>query len=531
MKNTVLKLQNLSAGYNGDDVIRDISFEVGTGEIFALVGESGSGKSTVLKTIMGLPSNGVRISDGGLTFNGQNLTDLSAEERRQLLGKKLCTVFQNPATSMNPIRKIRSQFLDTMRSHNRSDTEKSLSAIRTAFVKLGLGDADRVLDCCPFELSGGMCQRVSLAMAMVMEPTLILADEPTSALDVMNQRQVIEEFRILREECRASILLVTHNISLASHIADRVAIMHRGEIVECGVTGEVLNSPQNSYTKKLISDVPCLRTAYPVHNYSSKFLEVSNVTKRYRVAERTIEAVRDVGFTLSHGEVLGIVGESGSGKSTLSRQLLQLEKTDEGSIRYDGEEVTAMNRRSLCTLYRRAQMVFQIPLTSFDQNKRIRVTMRDAVRNLTNRKRKNAADEYINELMCRVGLTPELADRYPWEISGGQCQRAAIARALVAEPELLICDEATSALDVSSQARIADLLRSLVRKSNMSMIFISHDIALVSGLCHTVMVMKDGQCVEYGSVEKVIATPESKYTMELLKASSFCYKDQLFCSL
>lgn len=522
MNSTVLKLHKLSAGYNEDDVIRDISFDVGVGEIFALVGESGSGKSTVLKTIMGLPSNRVRTSGGGIAFNGQNLTELSSEERRKLLGDKLCTVFQNPATSMNPIRKIRSQFLDTMRSHKRFDTEKSLVAIRTAFIKLGLGDADRVLDCCPFELSGGMCQRVALAMAMVMEPTLILADEPTSALDVMTQRQVIEEFRILRKECRASILLVTHNISLASHIADRVAIMHRGEIVECGVTKEVLNSPQHSYTKKLISDVPCLRAAYPVLNNSSKFLEVSSVTKRYRIAERTIEAVRDVGFTLSRGEVLGIVGESGSGKSTLSRQLLQLEKTDEGSIRYEREDVTAMNRRSLRSLYRRAQMVFQIPLTSFDQNKRIRATMRDAVCNLTDRKIKNAADAYINDLMYRVGLAPELADRYPWEISGGQCQRAAIARALVAEPELLICDEATSALDVSSQARIADLLRSLVRESNMSMIFISHDIALVSGLCNTVMVMKNGRCVEYGPVEKIITAPESEYTMELLKASSFC---------
>ncbi|WP_319760123.1 ABC transporter ATP-binding protein [Maridesulfovibrio sp.] len=522
MKNTVLELQKLSAGYNGKNVIRDISFDVGAGEIFALVGESGSGKSTVLKTIMGLPSNGVRTSGGAIKFNGRNLTELSAEERRKLLGDKLCTVFQNPATSMNPIRKIRSQFLDTMRSHKRFDTEKSLAAIRTAFIKIGLGDADRVLDCCPFELSGGMCQRVALAMAMVMEPTLILADEPTSALDVMNQRQVIEEFRILREECGASILLVTHNISLASHIADRVAIMHCGEIVECGVTGEVLKSPQHSYTKKLISDVPCLRAAYPAYNYSSKFLEVSSVTKRYCIAERTIDAVRNVGFSLSRGEVLGIVGESGSGKSTLSRQLLQLENTDEGSIKYEGEEVTAMNRRSLRNLYRRAQMVFQIPLTSFDQNKRIRVTMRDAARNLTDRKRKSAADEYINDLMHRVGLTPELADRYPWEISGGQCQRAAIARALIAEPELLICDEATSALDVSSQARIADLLRSLVRECNMSMIFISHDIALVSGLCHTVMVMKDGQCVEYGPVEKIITAPENGYTMELLKASSFC---------
>ncbi|WP_051261102.1 ATP-binding cassette domain-containing protein [Desulfovibrio inopinatus] len=330
MKDTVLNLRNLCAGYNGKNVVSDISFEVGAGEIFALVGESGSGKSTILKAIMGLPSNDVRISSGSIIFNGLNMAELSFEDRRKLLGEKLCTVFQNPATSMNPIRKIRSQFLDTMRSHKRIDPPKALAAIRTVFNKLGLGDTDRVLDCCPFEFSGGMCQRVVLALAMVMEPVLILADEPTSALDVMNQRQVIDEFRILREECRASIILVTHNVSLASHIADRTAIMFQGEIVECGPTRQILHSPKHAYTKKLISDVPRIRAISLPHSFASKLLEVSNVTKRYNVAEQTVDAIQNVGFTLTRGEVLGIVGESGSGKSTLSRQLLQLEKTDEG---------------------------------------------------------------------------------------------------------------------------------------------------------------------------------------------------------
>lgn len=523
MKNTLLKLQNLSAGYNGEDVIQDISFKVGEGEIFALVGESGSGKSTVLKAITALPSSGVRITGGSITFNGMNMAEHSTEERRKLLGEKLCMVFQNPGASMNPIRKIGSQFLDTIRSHKRVETGKALAAIRTVFMKLGLGNADRILDCCPFELSGGMCQRVALALAMVMEPSLILADEPTSALDVMNQRQVIDEFRILRKECGASIILVTHNISLASHLSDRTAIMKHGVIVECGATREVLTSPQHAYTKKLISDVPRTRTVYPVHSFTTKLLEVSRVTKRYSTAERIIEAVRDVGFMLARGEVLGIVGESGSGKSTLSRQLLQLEKTDEGSIRYEGKEITAMNRDALRKFYRRAQMVFQIPLNSFDQHKRIRTTLRDAVRNLTDRKTSVAVDAHINELMFRVGLAPELADRYPWELSGGQCQRAAIARALAARPELLICDEATSALDVSAQAQIVELLRILVQDSNMSMIFISHDIALVSGLCNRVMVMKSGRCVEYGLAKKVITSPESEYTRALLEAAELCY--------
>lgn len=518
-KKSLLELQDVTAGYRDESAIQNISFEVRTREIFALVGESGSGKSTILKAIMGLPSSGVRISHGAIIFNEQNMAELSAEQHRKILGEQLCTVFQNPAISMNPIRKIRHQFLDTIRSHKQIDPQEALTAIRAVFNKLGLGDADRVLNCCPFELSGGMCQRVALALAMVMEPDLILADEPTSALDVVNQRQVIDEFRILREAFGASVLLVTHDISLASHLADKTAIVHQGNIVECGPTREILISPRHPYTKKLIADVPRIQANHSPHKFAPELIKVSGVTKHYFTANQTIEAVTDVGFTLARGEVLGIVGESGSGKSTLSRQILQLEKTDKGSIRLENEEITDMSSRNLRKIYRRTQMVFQIPLASFDPKKKIRVTMRDAVRNLTALKRKKAADEHINELMHKVGLTSEMADRYPWELSGGQCQRAAIARALAANPDLLICDEATSALDVSSQAQIIELLRSLVQKSDMSMIFISHDIALVSSLCNTIMVMKKGLCVEYGSVERVINAPESEYTKDLLKAS------------
>lgn len=518
---SLLQINSLSAGYNGENVIQDITFDIRAGEILALVGESGSGKSTILKAITGLASNGVRLTAGGIHFKGIDMPALSSEDRRKLLGEEICTVFQNPSTSLNPIRKIRNQFQETIRSHRKMERDEALDAIRIVFKKLGLQNVDRVLNCCPFELSGGMCQRVTLALAMVMEPSLILADEPTSALDVMSQQQVIDEFRILREECGASIILVTHNIALAAHIADRTAIMHNGVIVETGETGRVLASPQHTYTKHLISDVPRIRTYYPAYSFAGRLLEVKSVTKTYNSSEQTIKAVEDLSFALSSGEVLGIVGESGSGKSTLARQILQLEKPDDGSIRYRGEEITTMKRHALRNLYRKAQMVFQIPMNSFDQQKKIRATLHDAVKNLSERKTSVAINIYIDELMNKVGLTPDMADRYPWELSGGQCQRAAIARSLAASPGLLICDEATSALDVSAQARIIDLLSNLVRDSGMSMIFISHDIALVSGLCNTMLVMKNGKCVDYGPTEQIITEPGNKYTRALLDAASF----------
>ncbi|MGI6307741.1 MAG: ABC transporter ATP-binding protein [Dethiobacteria bacterium] len=520
MTDALLTIKNVSAGYGGDDVLHDISFELKSGEIFALVGESGSGKSTILKIITGLDSSGVHFSDGTVTFKGRDMSTLTTEERRRLLGEKICTVSQNPSQTMNSIRKIRKQFMETIRSHRSVEKADAIAMISTAFGKLGLGDTARILDCCPFELSGGMCQRVVLALAMVMKPELMLADEPTSALDVMSQRQMIDELRLLRESCGTSIILVTHNIALASQIADKIAIMLSGRIVEHGETVRVLSSPEHTYTKKLLSDVPRIRSVFPVYSFGVPLLEVTGVSKSYAVGEKQVDAVRNVSFTLSRGEVLGVVGESGSGKSTLSRQLLRLERPDSGNIVFDGTKISGIGKRELRSLYRRAQMVFQVPAASFDRRRTVRSTLRDAVRNLTDKKTSAEVDGYIDELMERVGLAPEMADRYPWELSGGQCQRAAIARAISAEPDMLICDEATSALDVSVQAQIAELLNSLVRQRDMSMIFISHDIALVSGLCDTIMVMRNGKCVELGPTERIITSPKSEYTKALLETAA-----------
>lgn len=515
---SLLELCGLSAGYGGVEALHGIDLAVGAGEIVALVGESGAGKSTVLKAVMGLPSFGVRVMGGSVVFDGRDMLSLSPEQRRGLLGEELCMVFQDPASSMNPIRRIKKQFLETIRSHRDVSESEALDMIRAVFGKLGLGDAERILKSCPYELSGGMCQRAALALAMVMEPKLILADEPTSALDVVSQLQVVDELKLLRRNFGASVLLVTHNIAVAAKAADRIAIMRGGRIVELGETERVLSSPTDGYTKTLLADVPRPGSGARTREFTDTLLRAENVEKRYAVGDGRVDAVSGVSFSVARGEILGIVGESGSGKSTLARQLIRLETPDGGRITLDGRDLSDFGGKR--GLYRVGQMVFQSPIASFNPRMTVRATVRDALKNLSGIRSRAEADARIDSLMLAVGLTPELADRYPFQLSGGQCQRAAIARALAPDPELLICDEATSALDVTVQAGIISLLRSLVAERRMSMIFISHDIALVSSLCDSIMVMKDGVCVEYGGTRGVIGSPKSEYTKTLLRAAA-----------
>ena len=519
MSEPLLELMNVTAGYGDTDVIRKVSFSVGRGEIFAIVGESGCGKSTSLKAVMGLPSTNVSLREGSIKFGGRDMSELTREERRQLLGEDICVVFQNPASTMNPIRKIKKQFLETIKSHRKVDKQEALRMIRASFEKLGLSDSERILESCPFELSVGMCQRVCLALAMVMEPKLILADEITSALDVVSQQQVVEELLHLRDSCDVSIVLVTHNMAVVARLADRMAIMLDGRIIECGETGQVIAHPAQQYTKKLIADIPRISDEKePAESFSGVLLEARGVSRSYSGKGGKVLAVDNISFNLHKGEVLGIVGESGNGKSALARQLMRLETPDRGDIFLDEFALSSLRGKQLRELYRITQMVFQTPQSSFDPRKRIRTSIKDTLKNLTELN----ADEIsprIDELMRLVGLEPAFADRYPHQLSGGQCQRAAIARAIAASPKLLVCDEATSALDVTVQAGIVELLSSLVTNRGMSMIFISHDIALVSQICHRILVIKGGRCVEYGNTTEIISAPKSEYTKRLLDAA------------
>ena len=518
---TLLSLQSVTAGYGSLPVLKDVSLEMEKGQILALVGESGSGKSTVMKSIAGLPSFGVSVMKGSIRFDGKDMIALSPEQRRRILGEDLCMIFQNPTTSMNRIRKIRNQFLESYRSHRNGGDEEALQQVRTTFQKLGLADTDRILDSCPFELSGGMCQRVAIALAMVMEPKLLLADEPTSALDVVSQQQVLEEMLLLRERFGTSVLLVTHNIAAAARVADRLVILHDGCIEEAGAKDALIASPQKEYTKLLLNNVPRLCRTERRREKTEVLLQVSGIEKTYLKNGVRVRAVENVSLALEKGEILGIVGESGSGKSTLARQILRLEKPSRGQITVCGKDIARLKKKDVKGLYQAEQIIFQNPETSFNPRMRIRESIRDTLRNLAGIRSKPQIEEKIDELMRDVGLAPELANRYPFQLSGGQCQRAAIARALAASPQLLICDEATSALDVTVQAGIVSLLRSLARGRGMSMIFISHDLAPVSTLCDRVVVMKDGRCIEQGTAADIVAHPKQEYTKLLLRSASF----------
>lgn len=523
---SLLSLRSVTAGYGNTVVLKDVSFHMEKGEILALVGESGSGKSTVLKSISGLPSFGVSVKEGSIEFDGKDMRTLSPEQRRRILGEELCMVFQDPTTSMNRIRKIRKQFLESYRSHRKGSDEEAMQQVRTTFQKLGLSDVDRILASCPFELSGGMCQRVAIALAMVMEPKLLLADEPTSALDVVSQQQVMEEMLLLRKRFGTSVLLVTHNVAVAAKISDRMVILHDGHIVEMGRKEEILSSPQEDYTKSLLRDVPRLCTTERFRKPSDTIVTVSGVEKTYLKQDRHVRAVDGISFTLEKGEILGIVGESGSGKSTLARQIMRLERPNRGKILIREKDISLLKKKDLKTLYQSEQMIFQNPTASFNPRMRIRESIRDTIQNLTDVRSRRESDERVDMLMRDVGLAPELADRYPFQLSGGQCQRAAIARALAANPEILICDEATSALDVTVQAGIVSLLRSLVREREMSMLFISHDLALVSSLCDRVLVMKSGKCVESGTVSEVVGHPKHPYTKILLRSAALNVEEE-----
>ena len=520
MSSPLLDLQNISAGYGDKKVISDITFSLSRGEILAVVGESGCGKSTMLKAITGLAATGVSVSAGSIIFEDRNVLMMKGEERRHMLGSEMCIVFQNPSTTLNPIRQIRKQFLETIRSHKNIEKKEALAIIVAAFEKLGLENPERILESCPFELSIGMCQRVCLALAMVMEPKLILADEVTSALDVVSQRQIMKEFLLLRESYGSSIILVTHNIILAEQIADKTAIMLDGHIVEYGKTEQVLTMPEHSYTQSLIADAQRLPTEFTSREFPKVLLEADKISRRYSGKGGEVTALDNISFNLRKGEILGVVGESGNGKSTLARLLLFLESPNSGEICLEGIPLSALRQKDSRELYRRGQMVFQNPVSSFAPRQSIRSSIRDTLKNLTDIKNTKEADVRIDELMELVGLESQMADRYPFQLSGGQCQRAAIARAVAVNPEFIICDETTSALDVTTQAQIIKLLCSLVQRFEMSMVFISHDIALVGSICDRILVMKDGKCVECGDVGSVIMNPNSEYTKMLLEPAS-----------
>ena len=452
-----------------------------------------------------------------MSFAGNDVLAMSDKERRELLGDEIGLIAQNPAASFNPLRTFRTQFKETLESHGRELDEHEVFHV---FKTLGLPTDGRVLSSCPYEVSGGMCQRVAIALLMLLRPRLLLCDEVTSALDVTTQKQVADELLRLRDETGMAILLVTHNLGLAAYMADTISVLLKGDCVESGPVGGhyrggapgVLSTPSHDYTKKLLHDVADFeddlrpRTAFT--SADPKAVELSDVHKTYRVRDNEVQALKGVDLDVFRGEILGVVGESGSGKSTILRQVCGMETPEVGDVHLDGN----------------FQYIFQDAYASFDPRMTIRQSLYESIRNAAKRDGKPSQrgsrvpeyDKRIESYLSQVGLSPELLDRFPSRLSGGQCQRMAIARALVADPEVLLCDEITSALDVTAQREVVELLVRLHDELGLSIIFVSHDLALVHSFCDRILVLKSGEVITCGDAKEVIQHTEEPYTKQLL---------------
>ena len=545
----LLRIDHLTAGYGGDAVIEDISIRLHTGEVLGIVGESGSGKSTLLKAIAQIRGLSTEIHAGTVSFDTKNLAVLSEGERRRLRGEEIAMVFQYAGTSLNPTRQIGTQLAETMRAHTNLSREEIYARAAEVFGGMGFPDVRRILATYPFELSGGMAQRAAIALAVILRPQLLLADEPTSALDATIQLQVLDELRALKERTGTAILLITHNIGVVRHIADRVAVMCKGKIVEQGSVTEVLGNPQHPYTRELLAAVPkmsaathtdCDRRDHAEKNsapiaspvttgegdrvsggrgvHFQDLLRFDNVSMHFDDAAGRVQAIDGISFSLAQRELLGIVGESGSGKSTVAKLLTGLHTPTGGNILLDGKDITHAVGKERRTLYTRIQMVFQDAVGSFNPRRTVGAMIGETICRLCTPDAR-ATEKRVTELLAEVGLPSSYATRYPHEMSGGECQRAAIARAMAVHPEILVCDEATSALDVSVQAKIISLLLHLQREHGMSLLFISHDLPLVSSIADRVLIMQNGRIVEQGETSRVLREPSEDYTRNLLRAA------------
>ncbi|MDF2991992.1 MAG: ATPase component of various ABC-type transport system, containing duplicated ATPase [Microbacterium sp.] len=550
---SLLEIDGLAVAYRtsrGDiDAVREVTLAVDAGETVAIVGESGSGKSTTVHAIIRLLPSAARIRAGAVRFDGADLVAASDRQLRSVRGRRIGFVPQDPTVSLNPVVRIGDQVAEVLRAHGLADRRTAAVRAVEALERAGLPDAAVRARQYPHELSGGMRQRVLIAIAIIGDPALIIADEPTSALDVTVQRQILDHLDVLKRERGASLLLITHDLGVAADRADRIVVMTDGRIVEEGTPAEVLGSPRHPYTRRLIAAAPSLNTATPDAAGSRRdradagadrrrdvsaaatvrgggssasvapVLEVDGLVKEFVLpGGRTVQrAVDGVGFRLHRGRTLALVGESGSGKTTTARLALRLTDPTAGTVRVDGVDVTALTGRPLRELRRRVQLVQQNPYAALNPRWSVETIVTDPLRafGVGSRAQRRAR---AAELLDLVALPASVLRRRPADLSGGQRQRVAIARALALEPELLVLDEPVSALDVSIQHQILTLLAEIQREKGLSYLFISHDLAVVRQIAHTVGVMRRGRLVELGDVDTVFTSPTHDYTRALLDA-------------
>jgi len=532
---SVLSVDDLRVSYAGRtvrrEVVHGVSFEIGEGETLALVGESGSGKSTTAHALLGLLPSGGRVDGGRVRLGELEISGWSDRALRSIRGPEIGLVPQDPTTSLNPVRPIGAQVEEVLRLHGHRDGRARRARVIELLDRVGIDDPDLRARQYPHELSGGMRQRVLIATAIALQPRLLIADEPTSALDATVQRRVLDLLDELRREEGTSILLVTHDLGVAADRAQRLVVLKDGRIVEQGASAAVLDAPSDAYTRQLLADAPAfttgfrrpdappfLRDAAAVAAENPYAIVAEGLVKEFKVAGRgQFCAVDDVSFRVRRGTTHALVGESGSGKTTTARLVTRFERLDAGSIEVAGDDVTTASGERLRALRRRIQLVYQNPFASLDPRQQIADIIAEPLQNFRVGSRQERRERAL-ALIDRVSLPSDVAQRTPRELSGGQRQRVAIARALAIDPEIVVLDEAVSALDVTVQARILELLTSLQAELGLTYLFISHDLAVVRRISHTVSVMRRGRIVEEGATEELFRAPQHDYTRELLAA-------------
>ncbi|MDG2492524.1 MAG: ABC transporter ATP-binding protein [Flavobacteriaceae bacterium] len=552
-KNNV-KVQDFSLSIKGKTILKNISFEIKTNEIVAMVGESGSGKSLTALSLLGLlPTEKISIESGSIQFNNKELLNLDESQWRTIRGNQISMVFQEPQSSLNPTMCCGHQVEEIIKEHNKNkySADERKSKVINAFDRVKLPNPERIYSAYPHEISGGQKQRVMIAMALMNEPSLLIADEPTTALDVQVQKEIIDLLKELQQEYKMSILFISHDLSLVSQLADKIVVLYQGSVVEIGTPQEIFKTPKEQYTRALIQARPKpnkrLKKLPTIEDFKLKVIEeelvslkernkrlekiyahepllsVRNLNKTYTSRngffgkQEKFTAIDDLSFDLYPGETLGLVGASGCGKSTLGKALVYLNKPSKGEIFYKGKSLSKLNSSEIRRLRTEVQFIFQDPYAALHPQKKIGNAILEPIEAhqiLPLNKRKNR----VIDLLDQVGLNQSYFNRYPHELSGGQRQRVVIARALAVDPSVLICDESVAALDISVQAQVLNLLNELQEKLKLSYLFISHDLSVVQFISDKIMVMDRGEIVEYKEADELYRNPQEKATQKLIEA-------------
>lgn len=553
----LLAIENIQIAFKSDrqwnTIIKDSSFHISNNEILGIVGESGSGKSVTSLAIMGLlPKEISSIRNGNIRFEGKEIQNFSEIEFRQLRGKQISMIFQEPMSSLNPSMKCGEQVAEILRLHTTLAEVQIKHEVLTLFEKVKLPNPSEIFDKYPHQISGGQKQRVMISMAIACKPKLLIADEPTTALDVTVQKEIIKLLKDLQQENEMSIIFISHDLSLISEIADRVLVMYKGEIIEQGNTEDIFHHPKATYTKALIASRPSLdirlKRLPTIQNFlnhevideeitkeerkkhhgelynTTPLLQIKNVDKEYLIntgffsKNKTFKAVNNVSFNVFEGETLGLVGESGCGKSTLGNAILLLDRPTKGQIFFKGKDITQLSKSEVNSLRKEIQIIFQDPFASLNPKITVGEAILEPMKVHKLYENDKERKEKVLELLEKVGLLAEHYDRYPHEFSGGQRQRIGIARTIALQPKLIICDESVSALDISVQAQVLNLLNELKENFGFTYIFISHDLAVVKYMSDHIAVMQKGIIEEFKEADALYEYPEKEYTKKLIEA-------------